>query len=236
MTHFTACLDFIILIDRMKNFSSYVKKVFTISAKKITAIVFCICVCVDLFLVFEYAPFENDYYFYSPNGKLNTYKVYVSLSSTIASSHVGSILAIVVFVIKDGVTLLVSITLNLISFIQMRKHSAKKKLLGALHLQTTTTSQMPQNERQRIYERNMFWMIITVCFNSCLVKTTTFACNIYWLFQYNLFAYIIGVVADIFIALNSTLPFLIYLRFNRKFRNILSNKIFRGSGADSQNL
>jgi hypothetical protein len=144
---------------------------------------------------------------------------------------VGSIFAIVVFAIKDGATLAISMTLNIISFVQMKKHLSKKQLLvtSFTHVGPTSSNnhQITRNERERIYERNMLLMVTSVCLFSCLVKTTTLICNIYWLFAYDLIAVILGLAADIFIALNATVPFLIYLSFNQKFRKVLLGLIRR---------
>lgn len=204
-----------------------------------------ICLCVDFFIAFEYAPFGYDFYFYSENGKLSYLKVYVSLSSPIASSEIGSVVAIVIFVIKDGVTLFLAVTINLTSYIQMRKYYSKRHFLiptiqipaavGIQHLPGIATNNQ-RNERQRVYEKNIMWMVIIVCLNSCIVKTTTFFCNIYWLFEYDLIANILGIAADTFIAMNSMLPFLIYLRFNRKFREILLKKLFKKGGLQGSSV
>jgi hypothetical protein len=208
----------------MKIFSPSLKRNFTISPKKIIGIIFVFCFCVDFFIAFEFAPFEFDWYYYTPSGQLNVYKVYLAYSSDIATSYVGSIFAIVVFAIKDGATLAISMTLNIISFIQMKKHLSKKHLLVSTFTHvgpTSSNNQITRNERERIYERNMLLMVTSVCLFSCLAKTTTLLCNIYWLFAYDLIAVILGLAADILIASNSTMPFLIYLSFNQKFRKVL---------------
>jgi hypothetical protein len=214
----------------MINFSSFLKRNFTTSPRKVVGIVFVFCFCIDFFIAFQYAPFEFDWYYYSPNGQLNIYKVYLAYSSEIATTYVGSIFAIVVFAIKDGLTLAISLALNVISFIQMRKHLSKKQLLVSSYnnerpLPIVSTTQIARNEKKRIYERNMLLMVTSVCLFSCLTKTTTLICNIYWLFTYDLIAVILGLAGDIFIALNSTVPFLIYLSFNHKFRKAVFNKL-----------
>ena len=72
----------------------------------------------------------------------------------------------------------------------------------------------------------MSQMTITLVVISTLVRITTLTCGIYWLFAYDLIAAILGVSADTAIALNATVPFFVYLRFNRKYRKIFLNLIF----------
>jgi len=214
----------------MTIFSPTLKRIFTISSWKIVGIVFVFCFCIDFFIAFQYAPFEFDWYYYTPNGQLNIYKVYLAYSSDIATSNVGSIVAIVVFAIKDGLTLVLSMALNIVSFIQMRKHLSKKQMLVTTFThagQTTSNNQPVRSERERIYERNITLMVTFVCLFSCLTKTTTLLCNIYWLFAYDLIAVLLGLAADIFIALNATVPFLIYLSFNQKYRKVVMGVISR---------
>ena len=82
-------------------------------------------------------------------------------------------------------------------------------------------------ERERIYQKNVTHMTITLVLISTLVRITTLTCGIYWLFQFDLIAAILGVSADTAIALNSTVPFFVYLRFNRKYRKIFLDLILR---------
>ena len=83
-----------------------------------------------------------------------------------------------------------------------------------------------KTEREKTYQNNMSQMTITFVFISTIVRITTLTCGIYWLFSYDLIAVVLGVSADTAIALNATVPFFVYLRFNRKYRKIFLNLIF----------
>jgi len=61
------------------------------------------------------------------------------------------------------------------------------------------------------------------------VRITTLTCGIYWLFTYDLFAAILGVGADMAIALNSAVAFFVFYVFNKKFRKNFFNLIKRRS-------
>ena len=128
--HFSGVIECIILLDRLKTFSPFIKRAFTISPKKITFILLCVCLFIDFFPIFQYSAYEYDYYYYTSDGQVSMYKVYFSLASAIAGTYFGSIIEIAVFVIRDGVTLAFSISLNIICFIQMKNHIVKKQSLS----------------------------------------------------------------------------------------------------------
>ena len=109
--HFTGAIECLILVDRLKNFSLFLKRVFTISPKKITLIIFVISLIIDFPPIFQYAGYEFVYYYYTSDGKVSVYKVYILISSALASSYIGTIIEVTVFAIRDGVTLIFSISL-----------------------------------------------------------------------------------------------------------------------------
>ena len=146
----------------------------------------------------------------------------------LASSHIGSSVMVTIFAIRDGVTLAFSIILNIICFIQMKKQMARKEVLTNETSNRAGSAQVidPKKEREKTFQKNMSQMTITLVVISTLVRITTLTCGIYWLFAYDLIAAILGVSADTAIALNATVPFFVYLRFNRKYRKIFLGLIF----------
>jgi hypothetical protein len=223
--HFSGVIECIILVDRLKNFIPFVKRVFTVSPKKIILILFFVCLIIDFAPIFQYRAFDFDYNYYDNNGDIQTYKIYLSLASEFASSYIGSKIQVTSFALRDGVTLIVSIVLNTICFIKMKQQMAKKEVLTnetSNRVGVTSSSQVidPKKEREKAFQKNMAQMTITLVVISTLVRITTTTCGIYWLFAYDLIAAILGVSADTAIALNAMVPFFVYLRFNRKYRKI----------------
>jgi hypothetical protein len=230
--HFSGVLECIILLDRLKNFIPFVKRVFNISPKKITIIILCICLLIDFPPIFQYSAYDFDYFYYNDDGVIQTYKVYILIASEIASSYIGSSIMVTIFAIRDGVTLAFSIILNTICFIQMKRQIARKEVLSNETSNRTGVTIISSHvtdlkkEREKTYQKNMSQMTITLVLISTIVRITTLTCGIYWLFAYDLIAAILGVSADTAIALNATVPFFVYLRFNRKYRRIFLNLIF----------
>jgi hypothetical protein len=72
--HFTGVIECIILLDRLKNFSSILKKALKISPKKITFALLCICLLIDLPPVFQYSGHEFDYNYYGSDGQIQLTK------------------------------------------------------------------------------------------------------------------------------------------------------------------
>ena len=225
--HLTGVIDCLILLDRIKTFSPRVKKAFTIPEKKLLSILLLICLFVDFFPIFQYSAYGFDWKYYSSDGKVNTYTVYFLAASAIASSKIGLIIEIIVFVIRDGFTLAFQITLNLICFIQVKRQVDKKNSMMSTSAPSSINSNDRKNKRQRQYETNMSLMVILLCLISTLVRITTLTCAIYWLLAYDLIGAVLGVSADTIIVINSTLPFFIFLRFNRKFRANFSRLLFQ---------
>jgi hypothetical protein len=229
--HFSGVIECIILVDRLKNFMPFVKRVFTVSPKKTTVIFFFICLIIDFAPIFQYSAYDFDYNYYDNKGDIQTYKVYILIASEIASSYIGSSIQITSFVIRDGVTLAISIVLNIICFIKMKRQMARKEVLTnetSNRVGVTSSSQVTdiKKEREKAFQKNMYQMTITLVVNSSLVRITTLTCGIYWLFAYDLIAAILGVSADTAIALNAMVPFFVYLRFNRKYRKIFLKLLF----------
>jgi hypothetical protein len=224
--HFTGVIECIILLDRLKNFSSILKKALKISPKKITFALLCICLLIDFPPVFQYSGHEFDYNYYGSDGQIQLYKIYLVITSEIASSYIGSSIEVAIFVIRDGVTLVFSIGLNIICFYYMKNHSAKKHVLT----NDTSTSRAivtisahaidSKKEREKTFQKNMSQMTITLVLISTLVRITTLTCGIYWLFAYDLISVILGMFSDSAVALNATVPFFVFLRFNKKYRRI----------------
>ncbi len=105
---------------------------------------------------------------------------------------------------------------------------AKKEVLTNETSNRVGSSQVidPKKEREKAFQKNMAQMTITLVVISSLVRVTTLACGIYWLFAYDTIAAILGLSADTAIALNAMVPFFVYMRFNRKYRKIFLGLIF----------
>ena len=88
--HFSGVIECIILVDRLKNFIPFLKRVFTVSPKINTLILLCVCLIIDFAPIFQYSAYDFDFNYYDNNGDIQTYKVYILIASEIASSYIGS--------------------------------------------------------------------------------------------------------------------------------------------------
>jgi hypothetical protein len=235
--HFTGVIECVAILDRLKIFSSYAKRIFTISPKKITLTFLCICLIFGIFPGFQYSPYEFVYAYFTSDGQVEKYIMYFLLLSAISSTNFGKIIQIVIFIIRDPITLFASVSLNISCYIKMKKHLAKRQILTTINQATlnravTSTTQVTESkkEKDRTYQHNMSQMTITLVLITTLARIITLSCGIYWLNTFDLIGAILGVSADLAIVLNSTMPFFVYLRFNTKYRKIFSDSIFRRSG------
>ncbi len=232
-------IECITLLDRLKNFNSFLNRIFTLSPKRTTLILLFVCVLIDFVPIFQYSAFEYDFVYITNQGRLEKYSAYFIKASDIASSQLGTIITVVIFIIRDGISLAFSISLNIICFVHMKRHVSKKLTLTNINFNignTPNVINLPQTsyqanelaqERIRIYQKNIFQMTITLLTISTIVRITTLTCGIYWLFRNDFFAIIIGMMADISIASNAMLPFFVHLKFNNKYRKILFSIVKR---------
>ena len=211
-------------------FSSFLKTNFTFSPTKLVSLLLCLSLVINIPFGFEFSAYEFDWYSDTSNGQLKTYPVYILKASEIVNTRIGQIVEFGEYVIRDGITLAFLITLNLICFIQMRKHSIKKQSLflqssrppSNVIASSSTSNQIMdlKKKKEQIKQRSITYMTITLVLISTLVRLTPLSSGIYWMFAYDNVAVVLGVLADCAAALNSIYPFFVYCKFNKKYRKI----------------
>jgi hypothetical protein len=248
----TGCLECVIVLERMKDFSQFLKNKFTISPLKMSLIISLFCLLVEAFLATEYVICAYPFKLYESigNGSYNEIngEVYSVIISSITSSKVGFIIDILIFTVKDVVTLLISVMLNAISFFQIIKFLHKKEVkfnspnlkitLSSNTRDTSNTSSSTSKSTSSISQKslissftfnkskskshksqkNLSLMITSLITLNIFVRLSDMVCLVYCLISLDLIASILGCINDLAIALNSSLPFFIFYKFNSKFR------------------
>ena len=231
--YYTGVLEIAALLERMKTFSSFVKKYYTLSPKLICLILFAVCIAVDLFYAFNYVT-GMSFDYYDESGKKVLGSFYVASPSAVASSPVGSKALIVLYFIRDFFTLIVGVVLNIVSLIQLRAFllSRSQRLgigelgIGETNLDNRNTSistslQVAWRDMDKKVERNLLYMVVTLCSISIVSRLTLITTNTYFLFRNDGITLIMVTLTDLVIVLRPCLSFFVFVLFNKIFRKRL---------------
>ena len=221
--HYTGILEIAILLERMKIFSLVVKKYFTLAPKKVCLTSFLLCLVIDSFYAFVFVPASGgDYvYFSSKDGTFKQNTFYYVSTSDFANSNAGRVLLITVYVVRDFFTMITSVTLNLVSLVQMRTYFKKKviQLQSKISLQNSNYIKIEQNTRKS--EKDHLLMVITFCFIAIVSRAILVSSSIYALFSVDYIATLTGTLVDLVVVLGPAVSFFVFFRFNKKFSCLL---------------
>ena len=241
LCHLTGVIEIGILMDRMKNFSSFVKKYYMLSPRKNCLIFLIACILINIFIAFVYVPgYAGDYYYFDSNTGLKKQNSFFYVVITdFAASYEGLLLTIIVYVIRDLVTLTVGIILNILSFVQFKLYLKKKSNMQMQRNQVLESRSMPleiitiltlnnSNETNVKREVHFLYMILTLCFNSIVSRIFLFSCNFYYLYVLDYVTLILGTVIDLVLVSVPASSFFVFYFFNKHFKNafwkLFSNK------------
>jgi len=165
--HFVAILEIAVLLERIKIMNSFVKKRFTISSKKMILITFLPCLLFNSIFGLSYAPyFGGEFYYFDSNGAKRVNSFWYLDSSTLAASEIGSIFMIAFAFIRDVLTLITTIILNIVSLFELKNYLKIRSLLigrqnaiGPSQFDVTTNSNSTrisnaQNQAQKSKMKN----------------------------------------------------------------------------------
>jgi hypothetical protein len=210
-SHFVAILQIAILFERIKIMNLFVKKHFTISPKKMILITFFPCASLISAYTLLYVPyFGGDFYYSVSNGIQRVNGFWFVSTSTLAQSEIGSILMIALLFVKDILTLITTITLNIVSLIELKNYIKNV-----------------QNEIQNLKKKNHIKLILIMCSISIVERIAFVIANVYFLFSTDYVAYLLGAISDLAFVVGASISFFVFYNFNKDFKGeffILANK------------
>ena len=240
MLHFTGVVEIGILLDRIKIFSPFIKKHFTLSPRRYCLLSFFVCILIDIFFAFYFVPSEGfTYYFTDKNGFLKANSYYFISLTDFALSQAGKVLYIFTFILRDCITMCVSVFLNLVSMIQLNNYYRLKKTKSRRN-QSLTASTSTSTTRITVSETNNMIIVITLCLINIITRSFTMLTNIYFLFTSDYVGWTCGAIADLFVVSGPAVSFLVFYRFNKIFRNEVGKVLWHmsksnGSQSSSKN-
>ena len=145
--HLAGIVEIGIILDRERNFSPLVKRYYTLEPRMNCLIFFLVAVVVNIVCAFDFVPGVSGMYYYI-DGKtgeklVNTY--YWPVFTDFAASKVGYVSTVTVYVVRDLLTLIVGIVLNVISTVHLNNYYEKKRLSKILPSQARANMSNEQN-------------------------------------------------------------------------------------------
>ena len=228
-SHFNAILEIAILFERIKIMNPFVKKHFTIAPKKMILITFLASLLFNSIYALVYVPFNGgNFNYYSKIGSLRENSFWFVSTSSLASSPIGMIVLIVFYFIRDIITLIVTIVLNIVSMFEMKDYFKARSSIfkNSLDVQSMTIqvannatyTVVSQRQRQKVAEKNHIKLVLSMCFVSIITRSTSIACDLYYLFSSDYIATLLGAILDLVLVLGPAISFFIFYHFNRDFK------------------
>jgi hypothetical protein len=151
--HFEDTLQMAILLTRMKIFSPYVNRHFTLKPKFVSLIFFFTCLCINLPFVFALKiRFNGNYSYYDSNNsnQPKTSSFYSVVSSEFSSSPIGQILyGFTSFFLNLFLTLVVGLIMNIVSVYQYKSYLRKRSKRDEAYRRAAFSLNKPPLEAQQ---------------------------------------------------------------------------------------
>jgi len=237
-----------ILIDRMKIFSFFVMRYFTIKPRTVSLAIFVMCFFNDLPSVFSFKIVSFGTYYYNEtslsnntdkNERINT--LYYATSSDFSLTFVGKIvLGITYIFFNQFLTLVLGVALNIVSFYQFKSYLREQKRIMTEHEmisfscdgKTREPCKLEQiNERdilKRQAEKNMLYMALALCSISILSRVFLMFSYIYFFLFFSFASHLyVAVIYHTLHTLEPIFNILVFYSFNKMFKEEFNQKMFR---------
>jgi len=228
-SHFRAILEIAILLERIKIMNPFVKKHFTISPQKMILITLFPCLLFNAVYALVYVPYNGgDFYYFDSSGIQRVNSFWFVSESDLAGSPIGVYVSIGFYFVRDVLTLITTLTLNVVSMFEMSKYFKKRNVLlrrqNLVHPLSTispidsTSIVNTHIVRERALTRNHVELVVTMCFISIAERVTTILCDVFYLFAADYVAILFGSIVDLVLVVGPSISFFVFFHFNRDFR------------------
>ena len=232
--HYTGTIEIAILLDRIKIFNPTVKKYFNLKPKMACLLFLVPCTLVGSVFSLVYWPkYGGDYFYVDSNGSYLINSFYYIDLSFLAQSHVGRVVFVIILVIRDYFTMITSVTLNIVTVVQMKAYFQQKRKffeqqsqIGSIESSASSKNKLKKpKDSNRIIEKNHLFMVIVLCLITFVSRTITMTCDIYYLFSTDDAALILAELTELSIVICPSLSIFVFYNFNKDFKVELSKII-----------
>jgi hypothetical protein len=246
--HYEDVLQMAILLNRMKLFSPFIKKHFSLSPKRTSLVLFLVCLGIDLPFAFSFRTKTLDTYYDGTSGTTSTF--YYITSSEFSATLFGKILLGFTNIFLSLIlTLIVGVALNIISLVKYKMYARQRRAeieqleMSSIHNKPVTQREQDQLEerertRRRI-EKNLFYMALTQCSLSIMSRVLMFSSYVYFFSSYSfLNAALLSIILNGIYSIGPIAASLAFYSFNKMFRDVFKNifQKWRVKPAASHNL
>ena len=132
--HLAGIIEIGIILDRERNFTPLVKKYYMLEPLYNCLIFLIVSIAINLVCAFDFVPGVSGSFYYidTTTGQKQENTYYWPVFTNFASSYAGYVSTLAVYVIRDLLTLIVGIVLNVISTIHLYNYYKKKRLYGKI--------------------------------------------------------------------------------------------------------
>jgi hypothetical protein len=235
--HYEDVLQIGILLTRMKILSPFLQKYFTLTPRLVSILFFLVCFLIDLPVVFAFKIGSFGSYVNFEDDKIASFYYFTSSEFSL-SPHGKLIMGVTSFFLNIFLLLVVGVTLNIVSYVQYKQYLNGRKLQAKEYQMIAFSRNISRDESENTFnqqqkelneknaEKNMLFMILTLCSLSIGSRIVIMINYIYFFFYYS-FADSIRIlfISYTMFTLVPSVSIFIYYSFNKMFREGFNNKI-----------
>ena len=208
LNFYGSILDILINLERLSCFKTRIKSFFRYPARYVCLIAFISCLLVNspYFLINEPGVFD------APLSNSTYFRIYYWAITDYSQTLTGKTLNYVVYFIKDVLTFIVEISINISSIIFFKKYLKLKLTINTVSINGKIDVNLS------LKEKKLTIMVISMCCLSFLTHSVYVTSVIYYFYYYDITANILGVSGEIAVMLKNFLNFFFLYSFNFRFR------------------
>ena len=222
LNFYGAILDIFIYLERLSCFRTRIKAFFNYPAWYVCLVAFISCALINspYFLISEPGVFD------APLGNSTYFRIYYWKNTEYSYTLAGKALNYVVYFIKDVLTFIVDISINVTCIISFKKYLKLKQMINKVG----NSEKLDVN--LSIKEKKQTLMVISMSCVSFLAHSVYLTSVIYYYYSYDLIANVLGASGEIAVMFKNFFNFFFLYAFNFRFRKnfklgilALSNKV-----------
>lgn len=227
---YSAVLDIYISLDRLFNFFTSLNKFKKLSYKTVCFILFIVCLVINcpIFLMFEptMLPVNLD-------GKTITI-IYIFGTSKFGKSEIGEILSFLIYFIRDVVTLVLEVVLNLVSVALLKKRVSMKQSFKKSNSSFNSLSVVESSKKflNRV-NKNLTLMVFAMCILSALMHISFIGCVFMYTLKVSNSTSGVCFLSRFTMSMKHFSNFFFFLIFNTLFMEQFKNKFNLLRGIDT---
>lgn len=219
---YSSFLEICILIEKMLFFlPTRFKKIKFIEFNKFFILLFILSVLINLPMFVLFEPTFIDV----PLGKDEMFRIYFFMPTVFSFTIVGRLFSYLFYLIRDALTLIMKIFLNMKSVYLIKQYSNRimiEKSEFALKISSPylheKDNRTPQNAAVSKADRNQTYMAIILCFFSLLEHILYLMAFVLYFFNYSIVSYYLYYFAILSLTFKHTSNILVFYKFNFLFR------------------